>query len=368
MGAGRHDLYAGAVSHLPRPTWLRRSDTGELLEWFLVAGVVSLLGIRAFLALTGYPRVGGGTLHIAHMLWGGALMLAALLVLFLYLDRPAHRIAAVIAGLGFGTFVDEIGKFVTADNDYFFRPALVLIYLIFVALFLLYRAVADARTLSAAEHLANALDVLEPAAAHPIDARTRGTASRLLAGSDPTDPLVPALRDWLASRPHARTGEGSLDRLAAAGEHLYETAVSNPLFERALVAIVLVDAVGAVVTTVTLVLTAGAATSSEPGTVSAIGQAASALVGAVLVARGVVELPRSRVAAYRWFRRGVLVWILVTQVFVFYISQLAGIAGLAVNVVAYAVLTYMIGQETGRAGGVTLPPGGEAGAGPSRTA
>ena len=160
---------------------------------------------------------------------------------------------------------------------------------------------------------------------------------------------MPALRDWLASRPHARTGDGWLDRLAGAGERLYETAVSNPLFERALVAIVLVDAVGAVVTTVGLVLAAGSATSSEPGTVSAIGQAASALVGAGLVARGVVELPVSRVEAYRWFRRGVLVWILVTQVFVFYISQLAGIAGLAVNVVAYAVLTYMIGQEIARA-------------------
>jgi hypothetical protein len=336
------------VSRRVRPAWLRRSDSGELLEWFLVAGVVSLLGIRAFLAATGYPRLGNGSLHIAHMLWGGALMLAALVILFVYLDRPAHRAAAVIAGLGFGTFVDEIGKFLTSDNDYFFRPALVLIYLIFIALFVLYRAVADPRGLGRADHLANALDVLEPGVARPLDARTRGIASRLLAASDPADPLVPALRQWLATRPHVRTGEGRLERMGAAGERLYEAAASNPLFEPVLITVVLIDAVLAVVATVALVVTAGRATASEPGMVSAVGQAASALVGAALVARGVLELPRSHIAAYRWFRRGVLVWILVTQVFIFYISQLAGIAGLAVNVTAYAALTYMLGQEVGR--------------------
>ena len=33
--------------------------------------------------------------------------------------------------------------------------------------------------------------------------------------------------------------------------------------------------------------------------------------------------------------RGLLVWILVTQVFVFYSSQLAGLGGLVIDLVAY---------------------------------
>jgi hypothetical protein len=80
--------------------------------------------------------------------------------------------------------------------------------------------------------------------------------------------------------------------------------------------------------------------------VAALGQAISTLVGAALVARGVIALPRSHIEAYRWFLRGVLVWILITQVFVFYDSQLAGLSGLAFDLAAYGVLRYAVRRET----------------------
>ena len=89
----------------------------QLLESFFIAAVGSFLGIRWFLALTGYPRIGSHGIHIAHMLWGGLLMLVAVMLLLAFLDRSVEHLAAVVAGLGFGTFIDEIGKFVTPDND-----------------------------------------------------------------------------------------------------------------------------------------------------------------------------------------------------------------------------------------------------------
>jgi len=49
---------------------------------------------------TGYPRVGSNGVHIAHMLWGGLLMLLALMLLIAFLDRSVQHLAAVIAGLG----------------------------------------------------------------------------------------------------------------------------------------------------------------------------------------------------------------------------------------------------------------------------
>src|SRR6478672_12139357 len=137
-----------------RPSPLRSNDALLLLESFLVAAVISVLVIRWFLTLADFPRLGSGGLHIAHMLWGGALMLVAILLLLAYLDRPVQHAAAIVAGLGFGTFIDEIGKFVTADNDYFFRPAVSLIYVVLVILFIVGRTLIGRRALTQREALA----------------------------------------------------------------------------------------------------------------------------------------------------------------------------------------------------------------------
>ena len=76
-----------------------------------------------------------------------------------------------------------------------------------------------------------------------------------------------------------------------------------------------------------------------------IGQLLSTMLGALLVVRGVLALPVSRVVAYRWFLRGILVWLLITQVFIFYFSQPIGLAGLLFDVTAYAMLRYAIAHE-----------------------
>src|SRR5260221_5371531 len=151
----------------------RNAEAPLLFESFFVAAVASFLGIRWFLALTGYPQIGGNGLHIAHMLWGGLLMLLALLLLLAFLDRSVQHLATVVAGLGFGTFIDEIGKFVTSDNDYFYRPAVALVYPAFVVAFLIARAFVGQRRLTHAEALANALQQLAAAADGPIEPHDR---------------------------------------------------------------------------------------------------------------------------------------------------------------------------------------------------
>ena len=54
-----------AVHSLRRLT--RNAEAPQLFESFLIAAVAAFLGIRWFLALTDYPRVGSGGIHIAHM-------------------------------------------------------------------------------------------------------------------------------------------------------------------------------------------------------------------------------------------------------------------------------------------------------------
>ena len=115
------------------------SEKLAILDLFVGSSILTIVAIRFFLELTGYPQIGGNGLHIAHMLWGGIGMTVAMLYLLLT-NVPNKPVISMVGGAGFGFFIDEIGKFVTADNDYFFRPAAFLIYMAILAVWLASRA------------------------------------------------------------------------------------------------------------------------------------------------------------------------------------------------------------------------------------
>jgi hypothetical protein len=100
----------------------RSLSIGGLHEIFLVSSIGMILIIRLQLWATNYPKLGSGRLHFAHLLWGGLLMLVAIGILLSFVDRHLRVPAAVLAGAGFGFFIDEVGKFVTSNHDYFFLP------------------------------------------------------------------------------------------------------------------------------------------------------------------------------------------------------------------------------------------------------
>lgn len=52
----------------------------DYLEILLVSAISTLLINRFILHLTHYPSVGGSKYHIAHMLYGGLLMLVAIVI------------------------------------------------------------------------------------------------------------------------------------------------------------------------------------------------------------------------------------------------------------------------------------------------
>src|SRR5438128_1825697 len=143
--------------------FIRNRRLNSLLEVFLVASVSSVLVIRSLLALSGYPQLGGRELHIAHLLWGGLLMLIALVMLLAFLGSRIQFLAALLGGIGFGTFLDELGKFITRDTNYFFQPTIALIYCIFVLLLLSIRGLERRPYSSPQERLANGLELLQEA-------------------------------------------------------------------------------------------------------------------------------------------------------------------------------------------------------------
>src|SRR5438477_11706844 len=93
------------------PTFARDVDAGTNLQALLVSAITAVLVTRLYLGMTGYPRIGSGPLHIAHLLWGGLLMLAAVMILLSAIGKCARRIAAIVGGVCFGLIGDEVGRF-----------------------------------------------------------------------------------------------------------------------------------------------------------------------------------------------------------------------------------------------------------------
>ena len=125
-------------THIELPRLVRRISASHLVLNVLIAFGATVLIVRLYLELTGYPRLGNATLHIAHLLYGGIVLAAASLLMIVFASPTTTRIGAILTGIGLGLFFDEVGKFITTNNDYFYKPAAPIIYLIALAIALLY--------------------------------------------------------------------------------------------------------------------------------------------------------------------------------------------------------------------------------------
>ncbi len=186
---------------------ITRSSVGpSAAEAFTIIAIATILITRLYLRLTGYPQVGGGDLHIAHALYGGALMMFALLIGWLVLGFGARMVCVVLGGIGFGLFLDEVGKFVTKSNDYFYGPAAEIMYILVVIILVGARVVRDFRPLSARESLASAALIAADGVARGLALRRReiglGLVDQAGAGGADAD-AVASVRALLVSADHA---------------------------------------------------------------------------------------------------------------------------------------------------------------------
>jgi hypothetical protein len=147
----------------------------------LVAFGATVILVRLFLELAGYPQVGSSTLHIAHLLWGGLFLFVAVLIVLIWDNPGALIIAAVLSGVGIGLFIDEVGKFITQNNDYFFPAAAPIIYGFFLLTVLLYVFVRRPDEHDPRRAMVSALEELQDAVYGELDERE---VQRLLANLD----------------------------------------------------------------------------------------------------------------------------------------------------------------------------------------
>jgi hypothetical protein len=349
-------LRLAALSHVSQRA-PRNVDFGELQETFLIAAVATILVIRTQLWLTHYPQLGGHGLHIAHLLYGGMFMVIAIGILLTFVGRSPRRPAAIVGGVGFGFFIDELGKFITEDNNYFFQPAAALIYLIFVGLFMLSRAMQRRGALSPSERLSNAIELAAEAARGELDVVQKRRALVLLDGADPADPVVEPVRRLLVDLQAVPAREPSrLSRWADGLQARYLRVIRRRAFRPVVGWLFAIWALASMVGVFELVLPLGVDVGGAlPGfrsdslshlkfvnVASLVGSTASA----VLVALGLWRLKRgSRLDAYRMFERALLVSIFGTRVFAFVESQFGAVFGLAIDLILLVTVRYVAEQE-----------------------
>ena len=306
----------------------RNADFGELQESFLVSAVGTILVIRTQLWLTNYPQLGGGGLHIAHLLYGGIFMVLAIGLLVTFLGRSPRFPAAVIGGVGFGFFIDELGKFITSDNNYFFEPAAALIYLVFIGMFLLTRALQRRRGLSPAERLSNAVDLIGEAARHDFDTDEKRRALEFLEGADPAHPLAEPVRRLISELDAIPAPAPSqLSRWARAVRERYRRLIEKGWFRPLIAWIFGLWALLSAAAILELVFSVGidlggarsgfGSDSLSHLTFINIASLCSTAVSGVLVLMGLRRLHEGdRLGAYRLFDRALLVSIFLTRVLV----------------------------------------------------
>lgn len=148
---------------------VRQQAADSFLIMTIVSFAMTVIVVRVFLQLTGYPQVGDSTFHIAHLLWGGLLLFAALVIMLVWANHWVLWAASLSGGIGVGLFIDEVGKFITQDNDYFFPLAFPIIYAFLLICVWLYLRVRRTRAEDARSLLYHALEDLKQVLDHDLD-------------------------------------------------------------------------------------------------------------------------------------------------------------------------------------------------------
>ncbi|MGW7681889.1 hypothetical protein ACWGID_14185 [Kribbella sp. NPDC054772] len=319
-------------SYLMRAGLVRNVRSGEHLTTFVVSGVATVLVTRLILSLSGYPQIGGRGLHIAHVLPGGLLMLIAISLLLGYVGPVVRPAAATVGGIGFGLFIDEVGKFVTSDNNYFYKPTAAIVYVVFVLIVLGFRFLTTRRPIDAREELANVIDHAVEGVAGGLSRRRRAEAEELLRIVPPKISGRRETTELLAACPPDEVELAApVDAAWQALQKGFERLATHPKAPRVAVIVLAVQVVGELI--IAIVLGDGL------GHLPVVGVTVGSLLSATFTVRGALALRKNnRARAVRLFELAVLVSLLMTQVFQFAATQFAAAFGMLLDLVMLGIL------------------------------
>lgn len=167
----------------PRRLWspVRHAAADSLLLVVIATFAATVLLVRLYLELTGFPQVGGKTFHLAHALWGGLLLFGAVVLLLIVANRWALWVGAALGGIGIGLFIDEVGKLITRSVDYFYPLAFPIIYALLLICIWAYMRLRRARPHGGRALLYQSLEQMQAVLDNRLDQQAQGRLAAQLA-------------------------------------------------------------------------------------------------------------------------------------------------------------------------------------------
>jgi hypothetical protein len=167
---------------------IERENAVRYMMVSMLSFVATVIVVRTFLALTGYPQIGSGTLHIAHVLWGGLILYIAAILPLIYINPRLHILDAVLSGVGVGLFIDEVGKFITRQYDYFVPAAAPIIYIFFLLIIILLIMIRRPKAVDGRAELVKTLEIVREQLYRPLEPFEREHVDSDLSKVIETDP------------------------------------------------------------------------------------------------------------------------------------------------------------------------------------
>lgn len=341
----------------------RRKKASDFVLICLVTAVSFVLVTRLFLKISGFPQIHHGSLHIAHVLWGGLLMLLGGLTALSFYGKYTRYGSAILLGAGFGLFIDEAGKFITNDNNYFYQPAAVIIYLSFLILFFVYHYFDNIFYTSAKTCLYQALEQLEDVIEGDFEQQEKELTLSLLeeverSKNDIYKEFARSLAKTVKSQPSLE------DKLPPSWllisrkffHSIYDHTLKRKWFLYILGIIFIFNGIESLLTAVSLIfnfgnldainqLVANFDIQSHRQALMLLIQVFSSVVTAVLVFLGVYYLKKDHLKALKLFSYGLVVKILITHVFTFYFEQFSATLGVFLDLLLLYGIYYLIEEN-----------------------
>ena len=235
-------------------------------------------------------------------------------------------------------FLDEVGKFLTKDVNYFYKPAVTVIYAVFVLFYLGVRELIQRRPLTDRRRLALAANAVSDLSLGQLDEAGRARALNLLDRAEPevmADALRTALHADQCSPPRL---EAWLTRRRDVAAGRADRVLRSHLLRRGIAVLLGLQFLGSAVE-LALILIQPSLGKTHGSHVTDVGSIVGTTASLVYVGFGLARLTRgNEQGALRVLTRSAYITLLFTQLFVFARYEWSGLIGFVFNLLLLSVL------------------------------